>query len=87
MLELIDGEFFFYFLLSELKKSANTTMYRQVTEKGFELYGGDFTLDQGWIDNVDRKSATTQDKLDADLTNFKTQLARDSIRVIIRHEM
>lgn len=81
-------KFFSHFFFStkiiknlDLQQTTNTTTYKQVCEKAFEQYGSEFVLNQSWMDSVDKKCAGIQEKLDADLTTFKTQLARDSIRV------
>jgi len=62
--------------VDDLKKTTNTSLYKQVSEK---IPGG--KVDQSWIDNVDKKAQQSLERLETDLNAHKTNLIRESIRM------
>ena len=71
----------FKLAIDELKKTTNTTTYKQVTEKVGDKLGTAHRTDQAWMDNVDKRAAQQFDKLEQDLAGYKANLVKESIRV------
>jgi COP9 signalosome complex subunit 1 len=78
--------------IEELKKSNNSTLYKQIMEKvasdklGNAINDATFlfslgSLDQAWMDAVDKKAAQQQERLEMELNGYKTNLIKESIRV------
>jgi hypothetical protein len=55
----------------EIKKGDNTTLYREAVDKMKGRLGSQYTLDQEWMDSVDRRAAQRQEKLEMELNNYK----------------
>lgn len=64
-----------------LKKTTNTLLYKNVTEKVGMTLGSSYAIDQSWIDGTEKKAIQQQEKLEADLNQFRTNLIKESIRV------
>lgn len=54
-----------------------------MTEKVGDRLGPAYRADQAWIDSVDKRAAQQLDKLEQDLTGYKANLVKESIRVCI----
>jgi COP9 signalosome complex subunit 1 len=67
--------------IDELKKTTNTTLYKNVTEKVGDRLGAAYRTDQSWIDSVDKRAAQQFEKLEQDLAGYKANLVKESIRV------
>jgi len=67
--------------LDELKKTTNTALYKVVADKVGDRLGPAYRTDQAWIDSVDKRSAQQMEKLEQDLTGYKANLVKESIRV------
>jgi len=65
--------------IDEVKKTANTGMYKDLVEKYGELLQAD--KDQNWIESIDKKSHQQIERLEVDLSGFKTSLIKESIRM------
>jgi len=65
--------------VEELKKTMNTSLYRNLVEKVGERLG--FVLDAQWIDSTDKKAAAQQERLELELNGYKTNLIKESIRM------
>jgi COP9 signalosome complex subunit 1 len=65
--------------IEELKKSNNSTLYKQIMEKVASDKLGAF--DQAWMDAVDKKAAQQQERLEMELNGYKTNLIKESIRM------
>jgi COP9 signalosome complex subunit 1 len=66
-----------------LKKTTNTLLYKNVTEKVGMTLGSGYAIDQSWIDGTEKKAIQQQEKLEADLNQFRTNLIKESIRVFL----
>jgi hypothetical protein len=71
----------FKMAIDELKKTTNTVLYKQVTEKVGDRLGAGYRTDQAWIDSVDKRTAQQFEKLEQDLAGYKANLVKESIRV------
>jgi len=67
--------------IDEVKKTINTALFKELTIKAGDRLGPEYKLDQSWVDAVDKKSQQNQDKLDSDLSSYKTNLIKESIRM------
>lgn len=56
-------------------------LYKDITEKFGDKLGPSYALDRAWMDSTDKKAAQTLDRLDNELTGYKANLIKDSIRV------
>jgi len=65
--------------VNEVKRTSNTALYNELLNIAGE--DGGLTRDDGWIEQVERKAAQRQDKLEVDLNNHKTSLVKESIRM------
>lgn len=65
--------------MGEIKKTTNTSLYKTVCEKAVSL-GPENTLDIGWIESVDKKSAQSQERLEIELNNARTSVNKEKIR-------
>lgn len=63
----------------EIKRGDNTTLYREAVEKVGGRLGSLYTLDQEWMDSVDRRAAQRQEKLEMELNNYKVLAIRKSL--------
>lgn len=64
--------------IDELKKTANTSLYRSLLDKVGERLG--FPLDYQWIESTDKKSSAQQERLELELNGYKANLIKESIR-------
>jgi COP9 signalosome complex subunit 1 len=69
----------FRMAIDELKKTMNTTLYKNLLEKVGEQFG--FPLDNQWIDSTEKKVIALQERLELELNGYKTNLVKESIRV------
>lgn len=67
--------------LDELKKTTNTAAYKRVADTVGDRLGPAYRTDQAWIDNVDKRAAQQTEKLEQDLSGYKANLVKESIRV------
>jgi hypothetical protein len=65
----------------EIKKGENTALFKECVEKINGRLGPSHTLDQEWIDMVERRAAQRQEKLETELNGYKTNLIKESIRM------
>jgi hypothetical protein len=65
----------------EIKKGENTGLFKECVEKINGRLGPSYTLDQEWIDMVERRAAQRQEKLETELNGYKTNLIKESIRM------
>lgn len=63
-----------------IRQTNDTTLYRQVVEQYGALTGEAGGVDQGWIDQTDKRAAHAQERLEVELNQFKANLVRDKIR-------
>jgi COP9 signalosome complex subunit 1 len=64
-----------------MKKTGNTILYKEVTDKIGDKLGPSFAPDRSWLDSSEKKHAQTQERLENELSGYKTQLIKESIRV------
>jgi COP9 signalosome complex subunit 1 len=57
----------------EIKKGENTSLFKECVEKINGRLGSNYTLDQEWIDMVERRAAQRQEKLDMELNGYKVR--------------
>jgi len=55
----------------EIKKGENTALFKECVEKINGRLGPSHTLDQEWIDMVERRAAQRQEKLETELNGYK----------------
>jgi COP9 signalosome complex subunit 1 len=67
--------------IDELKRTTNTILYKQITEKVGDRLGPAYRTDQAWIDSVDKKAQQQLERLEMDLNGFKANLIKESIRM------
>eukprot|EP00164_Ancoracysta_twista_P002734 GFYU01003636.1.p1 GENE.GFYU01003636.1~~GFYU01003636.1.p1 ORF type:complete len:477 (-),score=156.77 GFYU01003636.1:131-1516(-) len=68
--------------LEELKKTSNATKYKELTEKAAAAFGAEtFSVDEAWIESVQKKSEAREKKLDMELHAYKQNLIKESIRM------
>lgn len=65
----------------EIKKGDNTQLFKEVAHKIGGKLGSDYSLDQDWIDSVERRAEQRKDKLENELNGYKTNLIKESIRM------
>ncbi|URD80551.1 COP9 signalosome complex subunit [Musa troglodytarum] len=65
----------------EIKKGEDSHLYREVTAKIGGRLGPRYALDQSWADTVDRRAEVRKEKLENELTGYKTNLIKESIRM------
>eukprot|EP00899_Mesostigma_viride_P012739 jgi/Mesvir1/21466/Mv03922-RA.1 len=65
--------------IAEIKKGANTQVYRDAMQLAGDQLGLEF--DQQWVDTVEHRARQQQEKLEQELSNFKTNLIKESIRM------
>lgn len=68
--------------IDELKKTTNTAQYKVVADKVGDRLGPAYRTDQAWIDGVDKRAAQQLEKLEQDLSGYKANLVKESIRVL-----
>jgi len=70
--------------LDELKSNTkNTTLYRKIFKKIGDSLGEGYTFDTNWVDSVDKRAITTQQKLEDDLQTHRNNVARPKIRTTL----
>jgi COP9 signalosome complex subunit 1 len=67
--------------IDELKKTQNTALYLKLFEKLGDKLGPGYTLDNSWVDNVEKKAQQQKERLELDLATQKANLIKDAIRV------
>jgi len=68
-------------LLEDLKKTSNTSLYKDISERvGLQL-GSAYAFDKVWVEATDKRSASTVERLDNELAGFKNNLVKESIRI------
>lgn len=65
----------------EIRKGDSTILYKDVCEKINGRLGPAYSLDQEWVDSVDRRAAQRLEKLENELNGYKTNLIKESIRM------
>ncbi|KAK9832518.1 hypothetical protein WJX81_004497 [Elliptochloris bilobata] len=65
----------------QLRKGENTAQYAEVMELIDGRLGPQYTLDRVWVEAVDRRAATVQERLEADLSGYKNNMIKESIRM------
>lgn len=65
----------------ELKKTMNTGLLKAVLEKIGGRLGPSYSVDQSFLESVDKKAAQQQERLEIELNGYKTQLIKESIRI------
>lgn len=68
--------------IDELKKTMNTSLLKSVYEKVGDKLGSSHQLDQAALDAVDKKAIQQQERLELELNGYKTNLIKESIRVL-----
>lgn len=65
----------------ELRKTENTALYAQVVDRIGGQLGDGYTLDAAWVEATERKAASRGEKLEQELSGYKTNLIKESIRM------
>ena len=65
----------------EAKKSENTALYKEATSLIGGRLGQEYDPDAAWMEQVDRRTAQKQDKLESELNGYKANLIKESIRM------
>ncbi|XP_045799037.1 COP9 signalosome complex subunit 1-like [Trifolium pratense] len=65
----------------EIKKGEDTILMREVVKKINGRLGSNYTLDEAWCDAIVKKADLKKEKLDAELTSYRTNLIKESIRM------
>ncbi|XP_008799523.1 COP9 signalosome complex subunit 1 isoform X2 [Phoenix dactylifera] len=65
----------------EIKKGEDSQLYREAASKIAGRLGPQYTLDQAWADSIDRRAEQRKDKLENELSGYKTNLIKESIRM------
>lgn len=65
----------------EAKKVEHTALYKEVTEMIRGRCGQEYLCDTTWVEQVDRRTAQKQDKLESELNGYKANLIKESIRM------
>ncbi|MCO5594289.1 hypothetical protein L7F22_048318 [Adiantum nelumboides] len=65
----------------EICKGESTSLYKEVCEKLNGRLGPAFVLDQEWADSADRRAAQRLERLENELSGYKTNLIKESIRM------
>ncbi|UPQ98716.1 subunit RPN7 of 26S proteasome [Chloropicon primus] len=65
----------------ESKKGEHTSLHKEVTELMRGRCGPEYDCDAAWVDQVDRRTAQKQDKLESELNGYKANLIKESIRM------
>ena len=63
--------------LDEVKRRANTALYTELTQVDPQV----LTRDDAWVEVVEKRAAQTLEKLESELTTYKTSLVKENIRV------
>merc|ERR1719163_2128840 len=66
--------------IDEVKKTTNTILYIELITMAGDLPGLS-TRDDAWVEAEDKKAAQRLEKLDSDLSQHKTSLVKESIRM------
>jgi len=66
--------------IDELKKTANTTLYKEVIDRVGDRLGPTYALDRAWIDSTDKRAAAVSERLENELTGSKANLVKEAIR-------
>ncbi|XP_047324376.1 COP9 signalosome complex subunit 1-like [Impatiens glandulifera] len=65
----------------EIKTGEDTKLYRDVVQKIDGRLGPDYALDSDWADTIDKKAELRQKKLETDLSGYRLNLIKESIRM------
>ncbi|KAK2361517.1 COP9 signalosome complex subunit [Trifolium repens] len=65
----------------EIKKGEDTILMREVVNKINGRLGSNYTLDNAWCVAIEKKAELKKEKLDAELTSYRTNLIKESIRM------
>ncbi|XP_011628353.2 COP9 signalosome complex subunit 1 [Amborella trichopoda] len=65
----------------ELKKGENTQLLREVAEKINGNLGPEYGVDYAWIHSVERRAEQRKEKLENELSGYKTNMIKESIRM------
>ncbi|KAJ3682113.1 hypothetical protein LUZ60_014686 [Juncus effusus] len=65
----------------QIKKGEDTSLHREVALKIGGRLGPDYSVDQAWIDGVERRAALKREKLENELNGYRTNLIKESIRM------
>ncbi|XP_031476790.1 COP9 signalosome complex subunit 1 [Nymphaea colorata] len=65
----------------EIKKTENTQLHREVVQKIGGRLGPEYGLDQAWVDAIEHRFQLKKDKLENELSGYKTNLIKESIRM------
>mmetsp|Transcript_5331 Transcript_5331/g.11649 ORF Transcript_5331/g.11649 Transcript_5331/m.11649 type:complete len:465 (+) Transcript_5331:170-1564(+) len=65
----------------EVKKTDNTAKYTEVVQKIDGRLGAAYNLDKGFVDQVDKRAAQKQERLETELHAYKSNLIKESIRM------
>ncbi|CAM9801339.1 unnamed protein product, partial [Choristocarpus tenellus] len=67
--------------LTLLKQGINTSAYKELCKRAQAILGPEFALDNEWVEQVDRRYQQTADRLEVELSSYKTSLIKESIRM------
>ncbi|XP_078154444.1 COP9 signalosome complex subunit 1 [Carex rostrata] len=65
----------------EIKKGEDTNLHREVSSKIRNRLGPKYTVDNAWVESVEKRAALRRDKLDNELNGYRTNLIKESIRM------
>jgi len=68
-------------VINELKKTSNTSSYREICERVGNKLGPEYALDQQWIETMDKQSQQTLERLEFELNGFRTHMIKEKIRL------
>lgn len=65
----------------EIKKGENTQLFREVVNKINGRLGDKYDMDAAWCESVDRRADQRKGKLENELSSYRTNLIKESIRM------
>ncbi|CAH2063280.1 unnamed protein product [Thlaspi arvense] len=65
----------------EIKKGENTQLFREVVNKINGRLGEKYAMDSSWCETVDRRAEQRKGKLENELSSYRTNLIKESIRM------
>ncbi|XP_010523727.1 PREDICTED: COP9 signalosome complex subunit 1 [Tarenaya hassleriana] len=65
----------------EIKKGENTQLFRDVVNKINGRLGDKYDMDSAWCESVDRRADQRKGKLENELSSYRTNLIKESIRM------
>ena len=68
-------------VFEEARKAEQTALYKDVTDGMKGRCGTQYECDAAWVEQVDRRTAQKQDKLESELNGYKANLIKESIRM------